>query len=77
MDPEVLDDLDEGSAFENARSPFSENGMYSEQHMGGHSDDEEQPEYERDYEYVQVEEDEGRLQGHAGCPRVCTCICTC
>eukprot|EP00891_Asterochloris_glomerata_P007275 jgi/Astpho2/7275/fgenesh1_pg.00113_%23_81_t len=58
VDPEVLDDLDEGSAFENARSPFSENGMYSEQHMGGHSDDEEQPEYERDYEYVQVEEDE-------------------
>ena len=77
VDPEVLDDLEEGSDHDNAGSPYSDNRPYSEQLMESLPDDEEQPEYEQEYEYEQVEEDEGKIKDYAGCSHMCTCTCTC
>ena len=72
----MLDDLEEGSGYDNSGSPYSDNRTHSEQLMKGLSDDQEEPEYEREYEYVEMEEDEGELRGYAGCPKMYSCICT-
>ena len=77
MDPEVLDDPDDSSGYNNAGLPYSDNRTHSKQFMDSQLDDEEQPEYEQEYEYVQVEEDEGTSEGYAGRHHVCICICTC